>query len=52
MKVWDEGADFRQLIGDDPDINGVLTGEEIDALFDPRDKLRHLPAVFKRVFGD
>ena len=52
MKVWDEGADFRQLIRDDPDISGVLTGEEIDAHFDPSDKLRHLPTVFKRVFGD
>ena len=52
MKVWDEGADFRQLITDDPDISAVLSSEEIDALFDPKDKLRHLPTIFKRVFGD
>jgi len=52
MKVWDEGADFRKLMIDDPDISRTLTNEEIDALFDTRDKLRHLPEIFKRVFGD
>jgi len=52
MKVWDEGADFRQLVRDDPDISAVLAREEIDAHFDPRDKLRHLPAVFNRLFGE
>ena len=52
MKVWDEGKDFRQLVRDDPDISAVLAREEIDAHFDPRDKLRHLPAVFSRVFGN
>lgn len=52
MKVWDEGADFRKLVIDDPDISRTLTNEEIDALFDTRDKLRHLPEIFKRLFGD
>ncbi len=52
MKVWDEGADFRKLVIDDPDISRTLTNEEIDELFDTRDKLRHLPEIFKRIFGN
>ena len=52
MKVWDEGADFRQLVIDDPDISRTLAREEIEALFDARDKLRHVPEIFKRVFED
>lgn len=52
MKVWDEKKDFRKLLIDDPNVSQILTKEEIDALFDARDKLRHLPTIFKRLFED
>ena len=51
MLVWDEGADFFQLIADDPDISKHLTKDEIVAIFDPRTRLRYLPDVYTRVFG-
>lgn len=51
MKVWDEGADFRTLILEDPDITRLLTREEIDRCFDLQDKLRHIGAIYRRVFG-
>jgi len=52
MLVWDEGADFFQLIVDDPDISKHLTKDEIVAIFDPRTRLRYLPEIYTRVFGD
>ena len=50
MQVWDEGADFFQLVTADPDISKHLSQEEIATLFDPRDRLRHLPEIYSRVF--
>lgn len=51
MPVWDEGADFKALLKEDADIRQFLSAEEIDRIFDLKDKLRHVKAVFKRVFG-
>jgi adenylosuccinate lyase len=52
MLVWDEGADFFQVIANDPDISKYLTKDEIVSIFDPRTRLRHLPDVYARVFGN
>ncbi len=51
MKVWDEGADFKKLILEDPDIGSKLSREEIDRAFSLKDKLRHVEEAFERVFG-
>ena len=52
MKVWDEGADFKQLILNDPDIRSKLSPEEVEMAFDLDDKLQHVEKVFGRVFGE
>jgi adenylosuccinate lyase len=52
MLVWDEGADFFQVIANDPDISKYLTKDEIVSIFDPRTRLRHLPDIYARVFGN
>jgi adenylosuccinate lyase len=51
MKVWDEGADYRELIKNDADISSHLSGEEIARVFDLRHYLRNVDKVFERVFG-
>ena len=51
MKVWDEGADFLELVLADPDIRKNLTEEEIRSTFDLKEKTKHVDQVFKRVFG-
>jgi len=51
MRVWDEGLDFKSLLKSDADLQKFLSEEEIDRIFDLEDKLRHVPDVFKRVFG-
>ena len=61
MKVWRKafeggeasgaGADFRALLGADPDVRAKLSPEELDALFDLAYHFRHVETIFQRVFG-
>ena len=51
MRFWDEGADFLQLIIDDPDIRQHLSEKEIRETFDYREKIKYVDVVFDRVFG-
>ena len=51
MKVWDEGADFKDLILRDPDITAHLAPEEIEMAFSLEEKLKYIDVVFRRVFG-
>jgi adenylosuccinate lyase len=51
MRVWDEKADFLNLVLSDEDIRGHLTETEIRRCFDHREKLKYVDAVFERVFG-
>jgi len=52
MKVWANEGDFRTLVLKDPDITCHLQGAEIDQVFDLKYQLRHVDAVFKRVYSD
>jgi adenylosuccinate lyase len=49
MKVWDEGKDFRTLLGADPEVQELLLPNELDAAFDLQHELRHVDTVFARV---
>jgi len=51
MKVWDEDKDFVQVLLDDPDITRVLSFDEVRAVVNPEIQLRHVDAIFSRVFG-
>ncbi|HEV7857630.1 MAG TPA: adenylosuccinate lyase [Pyrinomonadaceae bacterium] len=50
MKVWDEGADFHQLIAADADISTHLSPQEIARAFSLDTYLRNVDAIFARVF--
>ena len=52
MRAHDDGLDFKTLLLDDPDVTGVLARDEIDKVFDLKVQLRHVDAIFARVFGD
>jgi adenylosuccinate lyase len=49
MRVWDEGKDFRSLLGEDPEVQSLLRPEELEQCFDLQHELRHVDAVFDRV---
>ena len=51
MRAWEEEADFRQLVEEDPDISSVLSADEISGAFSLKRQLRHVDYVFERVFG-
>ncbi len=51
MKVWDEAADFKELILADKDITDKLSVEEIERVFSFEYYLRNVGKVFVRVFS-
>ncbi len=52
MRVWGEGADYKELLNADPDISKLMTPDEIDAVFDLGYHLKHIDTIFDRVFGE
>jgi adenylosuccinate lyase len=52
MKAWEEDGDFRALAEADPDIAGVLGKAEFDHAFSLENQLRHVDAIFERVFAE
>jgi len=51
MKVWEGKQDFKSVVLADSRITGKLSRAEIDAAFDLQRQLRHVDAIFARVFG-
>jgi adenylosuccinate lyase len=51
MRVWDEGANFRDLVMNNPAVTERLSTEELNALFDLSHQLRNVDKIFERVFG-
>ncbi|MFL6276900.1 MAG: adenylosuccinate lyase [Blastocatellia bacterium] len=51
MRVWDEGANFRELVMHKPQVIERISPADLDALFDLRHQLRNVDKIFERVFG-
>jgi adenylosuccinate lyase len=51
MQVWQEGADFAELVKADTEIGQHLTHDEVAAVFDLKLYFRHVDQIFARVFG-
>jgi adenylosuccinate lyase len=51
MKVWDENADFQELLKKDANIRSHLSAAEIDGAFTLDTYLRNVGTIFDRVFG-
>jgi adenylosuccinate lyase len=49
LAAWDGGTPFRQALAADADVSAVLSLDDLDALFDPRDQLHHLDEIFARL---
>jgi adenylosuccinate lyase len=48
MKVWEEGADFRETLLADSDITAQMTEEELDECLDIEHHLRFVDEIFQR----
>jgi adenylosuccinate lyase len=51
MKVWQKGADFKELLVADPDVRKYLSAAEVAANFDLGYHLKEVDTIFARVFG-
>jgi len=50
MKVWDEGASFRDLAMQDARVQKLLSPEQLERIFDLDHQLRNVDKIFERVF--
>lgn len=50
MQAWETGKDFREIVRGDQRILAALSAAELDATFDLKRQLRHVDAIFARVF--
>jgi adenylosuccinate lyase len=53
MKVWESDGELSllDLLKADPDVAELLSGEQLDALFDLGYHFKHVDTIFDRVFG-
>ncbi len=51
MEALNKNRSFEELVRKDPSIRKVLSEKEMISCFDPRDYLKHLDEIYKRVFG-
>jgi adenylosuccinate lyase len=49
MKVWQEGLEFKKLIEESTEVKKLLSGNELNDLFDPGRSLKHVDYIFERV---
>jgi adenylosuccinate lyase len=52
MRAVEEGKPFKDLLAADADLAGVLPREDIDRAFDLNVHLRHVDAMFERVYRE
>ena len=52
MPVWEQGADFLDLLKADADVRAALSEADLTALFDLGYHLKHVDTIFERVFDD
>jgi len=51
MQAWETGKDFREIVRSDARIAAALSAAELAAAFDLDRQLRHVDAIFARVFA-
>jgi adenylosuccinate lyase len=51
MTAWENEGDFHAAIMADPEINALLGAEKLKQTFSLERQLRHVDAIFTRVFG-
>jgi adenylosuccinate lyase len=51
MRVWNREGDFKTFLKADPEVAAAIGAADIDAMFDDFYHLKHVDALFERVFG-
>jgi adenylosuccinate lyase len=50
MEAWDNDGDFRAAIEADPEIAKLVSREKLNETFSVERQLKHVDAIFRRVF--
>jgi adenylosuccinate lyase len=51
MEAWDSEGDFRAAVEADPEIAKLVPIEKLAETFSVERHLKHVDAIFRRVFG-
>jgi adenylosuccinate lyase len=51
MESWNSELSFKEALLKDPQVRELLSKEEIEAIFDPWEFLKHRNYIYKKVFG-
>ncbi|MBI3446531.1 MAG: adenylosuccinate lyase [Magnetospirillum sp.] len=51
MRVWQEGANFLDLLKADAEVTALIPAKALEELFDLGYHTKHVDTIFKRVFG-
>ena len=51
MEAWDSDGDFRAMVTADSEISKLVSREKLAETFSVERQLRHVDAIFERVFG-
>src|SRR5205823_6003365 len=51
MEAWENEGDFRAAVAADPEISRLLTAGQLAQTFSLERQLKHVDAIFDRVFG-
>ncbi len=52
MEAWDQDGDFRAAVEADPEISSLIPKAQLAATFSVERHLKHVDAIFRRVFKD
>jgi adenylosuccinate lyase len=52
MKVWEGGDNFRTILSQDETIQRFLKPEDLEEAFNIKAPLKHIDAIYQRVFGE
>ena len=52
LPAWEDDQDFETNLRQDPEVQAVLSESEIAACFDLKHALRHVDAIYERVFHE
>ncbi|MFQ5949238.1 MAG: adenylosuccinate lyase [Nitrospiria bacterium] len=51
MDVYEEGGTFKEALQKHPKLSSYVNPKEVEACFDPRQFIRHIETIYKRVFN-
>ena len=52
MEAWEHEGDFRAAVEADPEISKLVSREKLAVTFSVARHLKHVDAIFRRVFRD